>query len=625
MSESDSDTDVKLIVGNGSKTKEFSAHSTVLRSRSLYFQRALSERWKDPKHGLFIITKPNIQPDIFESILNYIYTGKNICLTSGENSLNILVASDELELLDLAECAQKRLINKFSPWLFSNIVKNPFSIFDSVDLHLLDELALKCLLESDDLELEEIKIWNCLIKWGISKLMDENITNWSDENINEWSDDHFNALKETISHCIPLIRYNYIPKYYINKQIKCYQLDSNTFVKSKTPPRSMENEGDVQEIFPTTLPDDCVLKDSAEKISQQSVKSGLDRLSMETLKMMCKGEGLPETGAKKELVERLAMRIISKAKGKGVENSNQCKDTWDEKSGNVLDILTREKDERRSDINDGSFGVQECVIPDLQYMALEKSLEKTVQATMEKVVGEFKRNVQELQQDEGDKYWPKEKLGKARDQFEYDEWCKAGRFLDNALRSRNWDLIIKARDVVATRAFMLRVASKEGWNIAAGIRDPLDDDPMEAYFQERLANARQVAKNKQPRLGNKPEMGTTFTGWSTGGGNAPLNQPMQWPPFQPVQQFGFNPSVGPYNNVGSEQGPYQRWYRSQDDPWNRSGVNQSGFRMNAQERKVRNLEIVCFICEEKGHIAWNCPQKRSGQPFRGTNTDGAKS
>ncbi|CAG8493488.1 13164_t:CDS:2 [Cetraspora pellucida] len=261
MSDSYSDTDVKLIVGNGSKTKEFSAHSTVLRSRSLYFQRALSERWKDQKHGLFIITKPNIQPDIFESILNYIYTGKNICQTSGENSLNILVASDELELLDLAECAQKHLINKFSPWLFSNIVKsfniicryshfnelydyvqnfifrNPYSIFDSVDLHLLDELALKCLLESDDLELEEIEIWNCLIKWGISKLMDENITNWSDENINEWSDDHFNALKETISHCIPLIRYYYIPKYYIDKQIKCYQLDSNTFVKSKTPPR----------------------------------------------------------------------------------------------------------------------------------------------------------------------------------------------------------------------------------------------------------------------------------------------------------------------------------------------------------------------------------------------------
>ncbi|CAG8785753.1 20116_t:CDS:1, partial [Racocetra fulgida] len=160
-----------------------------------------------------------------------------------EDSLNILIASDELELLDLAECAQIHLINKCSPWLFSNLVtsfniicryshfnelynyvlnfifRNPYSLFDSADLHLLDELALKCLLESDDLELEEIEIWNCLIKWGISKL-DENIANWSDENIKEWSEDHFNTLKETIINCIPLIRYYYIPKYYIKNQIK---------------------------------------------------------------------------------------------------------------------------------------------------------------------------------------------------------------------------------------------------------------------------------------------------------------------------------------------------------------------------------------------------------------------
>ncbi|CAG8730251.1 7967_t:CDS:2, partial [Racocetra persica] len=116
---------------------------------------------------------------------------------------------------------------------------NPYSIFDSADLHLLDELALKCLLESDDLELEEIEIWNCLIKWGISKLLDENIANWSDENIKEWSEDHFNTLKETIINCIPLIRYYYIPKYLIEKQIKRYHLDSNIFIKSKTPPRRL--------------------------------------------------------------------------------------------------------------------------------------------------------------------------------------------------------------------------------------------------------------------------------------------------------------------------------------------------------------------------------------------------
>ncbi|CAG8448852.1 14392_t:CDS:2 [Cetraspora pellucida] len=186
MSQSDSDFDVKIIVGNEPNIKKFGAHSTVLRYCSLYFERALSERWKDQKHGIYIIKKPNIHPTIFKLILDYIYTGKNICKGSGEVSLNILIASDELELLDLAEDAQNHLIDMFSPWLFSNIVANPYSLFDSADYRLLDEAALICLLECDELELDEIEIWNYLIKWGISKLFDENITNWSDKNTIGW-------------------------------------------------------------------------------------------------------------------------------------------------------------------------------------------------------------------------------------------------------------------------------------------------------------------------------------------------------------------------------------------------------------------------------------------------------
>lgn len=36
--------------------------------------------------------------------------------------------------------------------------------------------------------------------------------------------------------------------------------------------------------------------------------------------------------------------------------------------------------------------------------------------------------------------------------------------------------------------------------MAAEIRDPFDEDPMEAYFQEKLTSARQLAKNKRPRV-----------------------------------------------------------------------------------------------------------------------------
>lgn len=63
---------------------------------------------------------------------------------------------------------------------------------------------------------------------------------------------------------------------------------------------------------------------------------------------------------------------------------------------------------------------------------------------------------------EESKYWPKEKFNKARDQFEYDEWCKVGRFLDSAMVNKDWEVIGNVRDMAATRAFMLRVANKEG-------------------------------------------------------------------------------------------------------------------------------------------------------------------
>ncbi|CAG8782040.1 6647_t:CDS:2, partial [Dentiscutata erythropus] len=116
QSYSDSNSDVKIVVGSEPDIKEFNAHSSVLRSSSLYFQRALSERWKDQKQDVYIITKPNIHPNIFMLILD-----ENILNTSAEDSLNILVASDELELLDLAKSAQKHLIKNFSPWLFSNL------------------------------------------------------------------------------------------------------------------------------------------------------------------------------------------------------------------------------------------------------------------------------------------------------------------------------------------------------------------------------------------------------------------------------------------------------------------------------------------------------------------------
>ncbi|CAG8637009.1 13497_t:CDS:2 [Cetraspora pellucida] len=165
--------------------------------------------------------------------------------------------------------------------------------------------------------------------------------------------------------------------------------------------RSIENNSDVQEIFPTATVDNT-LKDNTQKVTQQGLKSGLDQLSIETLKMMCKGEGLSESGSKKELVERLVVRMISKVKERGIKNSSQGKDMCEEKLNSELDNMVHEsRDNRRLDVNEENFGLQD----------------------------------------------PGKIFGK------------------NSSGDNGEGL-----------------TSKEGWDIAAGINDPLDDDPMEAYF-----------------------------------------------------------------------------------------------------------------------------------------------
>ncbi|CAG8481541.1 13704_t:CDS:1, partial [Cetraspora pellucida] len=67
---------------------------------------------------------------------------------------------------------------------------------------------------------------------------------------------------------------------------------------------------------------DNVVKDSIERVSQQGLKSGLNKLLLEVLTILCKAEDLLETEVKKKLIERLVVKIFNKAKEKAVKNSN---------------------------------------------------------------------------------------------------------------------------------------------------------------------------------------------------------------------------------------------------------------------------------------------------------------
>ncbi|CAB4410355.1 unnamed protein product [Rhizophagus irregularis] len=227
------DRNVIIRVGKNHNVKEFSAHSNILRFRSAYFKSALSSKWTSKKNenGTIKFEKPNINPNIFEIILKYIYTGEvDLTVNSGGVNLELLISSDELLLEELFNNVQDYLIEKQITWIQQNFVLilksvfklnnckkllgyclglicvHPLPFLFSNNFVSLDTEILRELLKRDDLQVEEITVWDSLIKWGIKRtpgLKDKH-------NQNEWTNKNYEDLKNTMNGIIPLIRFTYI-------------------------------------------------------------------------------------------------------------------------------------------------------------------------------------------------------------------------------------------------------------------------------------------------------------------------------------------------------------------------------------------------------------------------------
>ncbi|PKK69513.1 BTB-domain-containing protein [Rhizophagus irregularis] len=220
------DYDVIIQVGENQNTKEFRAHSVILRARSPYFKAALSANWITRKNNMIMFNKPNITPIVFKMILKYIYTGEiDLAKQSGENILGLLISSDELLLEELFDYVQDYLIEKQTEWIHKNFVfvlntvlkspsceklrdyclnsicKHPTQLFSSNSFPSINREILCCLLKSDDLQIEEIIIWDNLVKWGIEQ------TPGLESDRAEWNNENYKALKKTLNQFIPLIRF----------------------------------------------------------------------------------------------------------------------------------------------------------------------------------------------------------------------------------------------------------------------------------------------------------------------------------------------------------------------------------------------------------------------------------
>src|SRR4051812_16670692 len=63
------DFNVIIQVGKSQNTKEFRAHSVILRARSPYFKHAFSANWITRENNTIMFNKPNITPTVFSMIL----------------------------------------------------------------------------------------------------------------------------------------------------------------------------------------------------------------------------------------------------------------------------------------------------------------------------------------------------------------------------------------------------------------------------------------------------------------------------------------------------------------------------------------------------------------------------
>jgi hypothetical protein len=233
--------------------KEFFAHSLILSARSSYFKIALSKEWPKKENGIIIFKKPNISPEIMELILKFLYTGLvNLDKQNGAKVLRLLMASDELNLQKLSDHIQTYLIDNQAEYLkndpvdvlqivfryegckdlrnfcLDTICDNPKILFESPKFTSLDKDLIILFLKKNELEMEEIEIWEFILKWALERMS----TQHNIYNLSQWTSSNFEELEKILHDLIPHIRWFQIPaKFFGERLINLSQYFQNNFIK----------------------------------------------------------------------------------------------------------------------------------------------------------------------------------------------------------------------------------------------------------------------------------------------------------------------------------------------------------------------------------------------------------
>ena len=158
----------------------------------------------------------------------------------GSDILKLLIAVDELNIQPLISYIQEFLIKHQTKFLHQNptgileivyqhetftdlwnfclekICKDPKILFNSDKFINLKSPLLELLLKRDDLNVDEIEIWESLLKWSLAQ---QNMKN----DPAKWSRDDITKIERSLHRFIPLIRFYHIkPTDFIYK-VYCYK------------------------------------------------------------------------------------------------------------------------------------------------------------------------------------------------------------------------------------------------------------------------------------------------------------------------------------------------------------------------------------------------------------------
>src|SRR6266511_3696616 len=189
---------------------------------------------------------------LFHIFKRYMYNGIiNIDNLDASEILELLEACDELCFDELIDDLQNFLIKEEKEWIQENLIyinkfsfkhqsfnllqdycnelicENPDIVLNSNNVATIEKSMLVSILKREDLKMDEIDIWNCVIQWGSGQ--NEELGG----NISEWKKDDFKKLKYLLDDIIPLIRLSEISRENFYDKVNPYKMifDKNTYEK----------------------------------------------------------------------------------------------------------------------------------------------------------------------------------------------------------------------------------------------------------------------------------------------------------------------------------------------------------------------------------------------------------